>query len=707
MRRTLSEVFMTMKLLRCAAILFITLAATILLAFEVDRCLVPAAIREPILNEFSGELALRHVEMLSVDRNRQAKEYEDRFFETQYVAEMAEQYGMSDVKVDFFPSGEIWDAEEADLWLIEPVRKKFAGLEIIPESLASGSLSADVETEVVYVGTASQEDYEGKSVAGKIILSSGSVGTAFRSGVVERDAAGALGTGSPGMNSNYPGFSQDQVGWQSVRPGDHGRGFGFVLSKRQLEELRGYLDRGQRVVMRAHVKTRMYPYKMNVVSAAIEGTDPGAGELLYVAHLFERIGTPGANDNCSGVANILETGRTLSKLIDQGVLNRPKRTIRFLWVPEIRGSRAFMYRYPDLEDKLLAVLNFDMTGADLETTDTYLRMKMTPDSVPSYLNDLVANLLLFVDQTDIRTPWGNNSPFNYRLVPYISGSDHTVFLPAGIAAMQFNHWPDNFYHSSEDRSKYVDPTELKRVGLIAGAGFYYLANAESGEAKDLAWESAANGEKWLAEVARQSIRLLDDEATDLHENYKAARNKVDGAYERARGAVESVLSISNEGKVTELVRTLTAGHEVSRDKHRNNLEYLYRDKCSALGVSPRAISLTEAERQNSRRVPRKLFKYFSDEYRTRGERVSEYIPEESPRMPRLATSEIPNFIDGARSILEIYNLVRAEYGNVNTSSSERKFAYIVEPDMPDVKLQSVVDYIQAMEKAGLVEIRHR
>ena len=39
-------------------------------AEEVDRWLVPRHVRDAVLNEFSGESALRHVEILSVDRNR-------------------------------------------------------------------------------------------------------------------------------------------------------------------------------------------------------------------------------------------------------------------------------------------------------------------------------------------------------------------------------------------------------------------------------------------------------------------------------------------------------------------------------------------------------------------------------------------------------------------------------------------------------------
>ena len=500
-----------------------------------DRCLVPADIRSAILNEFSGEMALQHVQILAANRIRPESEFSDSFFETEYLVELAGRYGLSEVSVDYFPSGEIWMPEEADLWMIEPVRKKIASLTMIPAALASGSMSADVETEVIYVGAGRSSDYEGMNPAGKIVLGNSSVSSVFSRAVNQFGAAGALGTGSAGVNRNTAGYSLDQIGWQSVRPTDESGGFGFVLSLRQFTELRNYLEQGTRVVMRAHVRTRRVPYRMNAISAEIPGSDPSAGELIFVAHAFERIATPGANDNCSGVATILEIGRTLQHLISSGILPQPRRTIKFLWVPEISGSRAFMYKYPELEERLLVAMNYDMPGEDLELTDSYLRMKMTPDSNPNYLNDLIANLLQFVDQTEIRTQTGNNSPFNYRLVPFIGASDHSVFLAAGIPAMQFNHWPDNFYHSSADHVGVSDPTEMKRTGFTGAAAFYYIANAGPEEARNLAWEASSNGEKWMAEVTRQSIRLLDAGPEDIHERHKAARNKVTGAFNRARG----------------------------------------------------------------------------------------------------------------------------------------------------------------------------
>ncbi len=381
-----------------------------------DRCLVPASIREPILNEVSGEQARSTCSSWPPTAIARPQEYQDQYFETTYIRDMAKQYGLSDVQVDFFPTRDTWDAEEGDLWLVQPTKEKIASITMVPTALAQGSKSADVEAEVVYVGLGREADYAGKDVKGKIVLRSGSFRDSF-SGALQRGAVGALGTGSPGIDGDAAGATLDQIGWASVSPGADRDGFGWALSLRQFLDLRNMLERGQKVVMRAHIRTRTYPGKMNVVSAAIPGTDPNAGELILVAHAFETIATPGANDNCTGVATILEVGRTLARLIRDGTLPKPVRTIRFLWVPEISGSTAFMFKHPELQDKLLVALNFDMTGANPKTTDSYLRMKMTPDSRPSYLNDLIASLLQFVDQTNVRSQQGQNAQFNYRLSP--------------------------------------------------------------------------------------------------------------------------------------------------------------------------------------------------------------------------------------------------------------------------------------------------
>ena len=351
-------------------------------------------------------------------------------------------------------------------------------------------------------------------------------------------------------------------------------------------------------------------------------------------------------------------------------------------------------------------MNYDMPGEDLEETDSYLRMKMTPDSRPSYLNDLIGDLLRFTDQTEIRTQTGNNSPFNYRLVPFISSSDHVAFLDAGIPAMQFNHWPDNFYHSSGDVAERTDPTEMKRTGFIGAASFFYLATADSQAAMDLAWEVTANGEKWMSEVSRQAVRLMDVGPEELPERFKAAKNKVYGAATRGMGALASVTDLSEAPQVTKLVTTLSGSLEAARDLHYEKLEGIFQDRARDLGIDPLPLSDSDEEKAFDRRVPQKLYNFYSEEYQEASTRFRQLLPG-GMALPRLASTEIPWFVNGQRSITEIWKLVRAEYGNVTTSSDPWKFAYVLTPETPDVRLEDVVAYLQAMEEAGLVQIRER
>jgi len=670
------------------------------------RSVVPAEILDPILLEYSGELAQRHVQLLSVNRQRAMKEYTETFMETRYLEEMARRYGLSDVRVDLFQGGPGWIPQEADLWMVEPEQKKLASLTMVPAALASGSRSADVEAELVYVGAARPVDFQDVDVEGKIVLGDASVGSVFSQGVNRLGAAGALGTGSAGVSRNDAGYTLDQIGWASVRPAADGGGFGFNLSLRQFNDLRTLLERGERVVLRARVRTTTEPIPMNIVSAAIPGTDPDAGELMIVAHAFERPPTPGASDNNSGVAVTLEIGRTLAELIRRGELEQPSRTIRFLWVPEISGSREFMYANPELEDRIIAAMNYDMPGEDLEETDSYLRMKMTPDSRPSYLNDLMADLLRFTDQTEIQTQTGNNAPFNYRLVPFISSSDHIVFLEPGIPAMQFNHWPDNFYHSSGDTPERTDPTEMKRTGFMGAASFYYLSTAGAQEAMDLAWEAANNGEQRMAEVTRQSTRLLNVDAQEVHEAHMAARNKIYGAFRRATGGVASVMDLDGSSQVQDLVGTLTGNLEAVRDLDYDRLSAAYRARCAELGIRPTEPRENPATERYETLVPVRTHNIYTEEYAAAQGRLRDLMPR-IQEMPWLAFTEIQWFVNGERSVAEIWRLVRAEFGQVTTSNHEWKFAYVVTPETADIRLEDVAAFLEAMEAAGMVEMVER
>jgi hypothetical protein len=77
---------------------------------------------------------------------------------------------------------------------------------------------------------------------------------------------------------------------------------------------------------------------------------------------------------------------------------------------------------------------------------------------------------------------------------------------------------------------------------------------------------------------------------------------------------------------------------------------------------------------------------------------------EQRRLPGLAASEVTNFIDGKRSILDIYNAVRAECGNLVVGNNDTKFAYLISAEAPDVDLDLVYAALDALRKNGTIEI---
>ena len=179
-----------------------------------------------------------------------------------------------------------------------------------------------------------------------------------------------------------------------------------------------------------------------------------------------------------------------------------------------------------------------------------------------------------------------------------SGSDHSVFNDGGIPAMQFNYWPDNFYHSSEDRIVYVDPTELKRVGFMAAAAIYYLATAGAGRGA----RPGVGGGGQRREVDRRGDAAVGaaarrTTATKLAEQHKAVQTKVTGAFNRAKGAVESVLTLSKDADVAATVKRLVGHARGVARPEREAAGIVYAERAAALGVKPVPV---DADRQGAR-----------------------------------------------------------------------------------------------------------
>ena len=105
-----------------------------------------------------------------------------------------------------------------------------------------------------------------------------------------------------------------------------------------LKQARGFQQRlagGEQIKLHAIVKAGKHKGFYDIVTAVIPGIDPKLKneEIAFSCHLDHQ--KPGANDNASGSVTILEIARVYSKLIREGKLPKPKRTIRFIWPPEI------------------------------------------------------------------------------------------------------------------------------------------------------------------------------------------------------------------------------------------------------------------------------------------------------------------------------------------------------------------------------------
>src|SRR4029079_8430585 len=182
--------------------------------------------------------------------------------------------------------------------------------------------------------------YAGKDCKGKVVIGSGGVGQIYPQ-AAERGAIGAIG-----YSALYPDRDPDQIPSSSIPAG--AAGFGWAVSPRVGRQVARRIARGEHVTIRSSIKAETMPGELEVVHATIAGDPASTQDVIVSSHLYDGyLKTGGADDN-SGCALTLEVGRAYIKLVSEGKLPKPKRTIHFLWVPEISGTNAWLAAHPDI-----------------------------------------------------------------------------------------------------------------------------------------------------------------------------------------------------------------------------------------------------------------------------------------------------------------------------------------------------------------------
>ncbi len=466
--------------------------------------LLPESTVSALAQELSGETAKRNLEFLArLHRQRGSRQFHTA---AEFIAAQAKSYGLEDAHIEQFPTGSkrfygtqkarmAWDADFAELWELRWEKgrwvpaERLADWDAMPITLAEDSESADVTADLVDVGDGTAEgDYAGKDVKGKLVLVAAQPGEVQRLAVDRFGAAGIISY-AQNQRTAWWGENENLIRWGHLSSFPATTTFAFMVSLKQAREFRRRLARGETIRFHAVVRAGQHPGNYDVVTATIPGADSVLKdkEIVFSCHLdHER---PGANDSSSGCVAILEVARALSKLIAEGRIPRPARTIRFVWPPEIEGTMALLDGRPDLVPRMQAVIHMDMVGG-APATKAVFHITRSPASLPTFIDDVAEAFGDFVNRETyvfaatgkaaypLVAPEGGKEPLRAQFSEFTPGSDHDIYCEGSfrIPAIYFNDWPDRYIHTNLDSAANIDPTKLLRAAFLGAASGYFLAN---------------------------------------------------------------------------------------------------------------------------------------------------------------------------------------------------------------------------------------
>jgi len=339
---------------RKTAVAGLILSMTVAGAAAQEKPLAGEDLIRALVQEVSGEIAYRYTDGISKFDRIQASEGWRRSAE--WIRDELATLGYADVEIEGWPSdGTIrygsyrsvigWRVQKAELWLISPRRERLCSFEEIPLTLVKHSNAADVEAELIDVGSGIGEaSYRGRDVRGKVVLATAATAQVMQEAVVKRGALGVLTYFPLEVRPGFPNMIRYTALWPRWEDRES-MGFGFNITKLQGAVLKRMLEEGQKVIVKADVDAEYVKTKLETLTASFPGTEKPEEEILIVGHLCHPM--PSANDNASGSGGMLEMARALKRMTEAGLVAPPKRTIRFLWVPEFNGLMPYILAHLD------------------------------------------------------------------------------------------------------------------------------------------------------------------------------------------------------------------------------------------------------------------------------------------------------------------------------------------------------------------------
>jgi hypothetical protein len=242
---------------------------------------------------------------------------------------------------------------------------------------------------------------------------------------------------------------------------------------------------------------------MKNILATLPGTDAKDTRILLVSgHLDSRNSdaldsaglAPGANDDASGVAVVLELVRVMSR-------KKYPCTIIFMAVQGeeqgLMGSRHMAQKLKTRGSNVVAMLNNDIVGNSLasETGDKNDKtVRVFSEMIPAVETDAQTEarkalkgendspsrqLARYIKETGEVYIKGFSITLNTRPDRFLRGGDHTPFSQAGFTAVRFTEFNENFAHQHqnvrvENNLQYGDLPEFVDYGYAADVARYNL-----------------------------------------------------------------------------------------------------------------------------------------------------------------------------------------------------------------------------------------
>lgn len=668
--------------------------------------IVSEELYKTVTGAYSGAWAKRAVENISTYHRIQATAGLRGSLE--YIASELDGHGLDELKIHSFPStgrkryfNDVspigWEGRRAVLSMTAPEEKTLAAFPDVAAAICPGSKAAkNVQAELVFVGPGSRDEhYKGKTIKGKIVLSTGSPRAVQREAVMKR---GALGSVHYPAQIDFP----DRVRYYGLFPEGkeiNGFTFAFSVSRRTGEQLRNLVDSGKRIKVVADVDAKLFPSSMDVLRASLKGSEKPDEEIGIIAHICHP--RPGANDNASGAAAALEAARTLAALVKSGKIKRPKRTVSFVWTPEFHGTYAYLHHKPEYAEKLKFLLNLDMVGEDQHACNSQMFVVSEPHSCPGVASDVMHDLFSRMQEKGVYSHDGTRNVLNYTGIrPFKGGSDHQILSQRtwGVPSVHVLNWPDNFYHTSWDEPHYTDASMLKRVGAATLAAAYFLASpTEADVMRLISHAESTRRARFSTRIAQARAGLLDLAAnknkTEAVRFFKKTVDEISALrISEARG-METIAKIAE----TDFARDTLVEAQVDFDVFTRTQTELF--GWFASHVSDRfklpsfdGVKPDKLDGEMNKLVPRfkKAGPLNLDDFREKiGKKAWEYYNKNIWEKDNGYGHawEAVNFADGKNSVFEIYVKLSAEFENVDKEFVHRFFT--------------------DLEKAGLVAIRKK